>query len=56
MAELMTFLIALPFLYVIGDFYYRLGAWLCEVLRSAVRTVAAWRHNAAPCRAGRNSR
>ncbi len=41
MAEVITFLVALPFLYVIGDFYWRLLAWLCRVFRPAIRAVIA---------------
>ena len=36
MAELITFLIALPLLYGIGLFYGRLGLWLYQVARQAV--------------------
>jgi hypothetical protein len=34
MAEFITFLIALPFLHVIGGFYYRLGAWIYRAWRA----------------------
>lgn len=32
MAEIITFLVALPLLYLVGEFYYRLGVWLCLAL------------------------
>jgi hypothetical protein len=48
LAELITFLIAIPLLYVIGDFYYRLGVGLCRVLGPALRAVAASCREASP--------
>jgi hypothetical protein len=41
MAELITFLIALPVLYGIGRFYYRLGGGLCRSVRELAAAVAA---------------
>jgi hypothetical protein len=43
MAELTTFLLALPLLYGIGLFYWRLGGWLCRSLREIAVAVAAYR-------------
>jgi hypothetical protein len=41
MAEVITGLIALPALYLIGDFYYRLGAWLWRTLGTGKAGAAA---------------
>jgi len=41
MAGVITFLVALPFFWLIGNFYFRLGVWLCRVLRSTMRAAAA---------------
>jgi hypothetical protein len=47
-AEIITFLVALPFLYVIGEFYYRLGLGLCRVLGPALRAVVTSCREASP--------
>ena len=41
MAEFITFLAGLPLLYLIGDFYCRLGVWLWRTLAQAMRPVIA---------------
>ncbi len=41
MAEFITFFVGLPLLYLIGNFYCRLGVWLWRTLVQAVRPVNA---------------
>jgi len=48
MSELVTFLVALPVLYGLGLFYYRLGGWLCRTLRRATRAAVASPRAASP--------
>lgn len=39
MAEFVTILVGLPILYLIGEFYFRIGVWLYRFLPQAMRLV-----------------